>query len=311
MTIIAPDTEANFKEDNMAVDTHTSSEVSRALNEPLYGTIKPSSYWFLLEYNGIYTNEAWRDARIPDAVKDKLDNYPNSHSLLIRQPGQLLAHDRQVSFFAINSVAEKPAIYLMELESYDAILDIDLEALLEGKIIEAENNPLYVICTNGKRDQCCAQYGTVFYDALAKISTSQVWQSSHIGGHRLSATMYCFPHAICYGYLSEKDAPEIVQTYSQERLILRKFRGHAIWDKPIQAAEYFIRREFDNDKIDELQLLGFTKHGENWLVQFAIKATNYEVEVAPAEPLMVLSTTGDTQYKPIPQFRYIGYKVIS
>lgn len=294
----------------MVVDNRTSVEVSQTLEEPLYGTIKPASYWFLLEYNGIYTNEAWRDSRIPDAVKEKLNNYPNSHPLLVRQPGHIHAHDRQVTFFAINSVAEKPAIYRMELDSYDEILNLDLESLLEGQVVESESDPLYLVCTNGKRDQCCAQYGTALYDALATITHGQAWQSSHIGGHRFAGTMYCFPHAICYGFLSHQDAPEIVETYSHGRLLLKKLRGHAIWDKPFQAAEYFLRREFDNDKIDDVHMLGFKKIDDHWYVEFSVKDTNYEVEITPAESLMVLATTGDEQYKAIPQFRYVGYKVI-
>jgi hypothetical protein len=295
----------------MAVDSHTSGEVSRALNEPLYGTIKPASAWFLLEYNGIYTSEAWRDSRIPAAVKDKLDNYPNSHPLLVRQPGHLHAHDRQVTLFAINAAAQKPSIYKIELDSYDDILRLDLDALLDAKIIVPEKDALYIVCTNGKRDQCCAQFGTALYDKLATLTQGQVWQSSHIGGHRLAATMYCFPHAICYGFLSEKDAPEILESYSKGRLLLKKFRGHAIWDKPIQAAEYFLRRELKNDKIDDLALLNVEADGESWRIQFALSDIKYEVEISSAEPLMVLATTGDTEYKAIPQFQYIGHKVIN
>jgi hypothetical protein len=295
----------------MAIDTRSSVEVSRALNEALYGTIKPASTWFLLEYNGIYTTEAWQDARIPQAVKEKLDNYPNSHPLLVRQPGHLHAHDRQATFFVIHSATEEPAIYRMELGSYDEILELNLTALLAGEIVAPEKEPLYIVCTNGKRDQCCSQLGLPLFNALASIAQGSIWQSSHIGGHRLAATMYCFPHAICYGFLREKDAAEIVESYSQGRLLLNKFRGRAIWDKPIQAAEYFLRHELDNERIDDFWMHGFEKQGENWFVRFDVTGTNYEVEVAPAEPLMVLSTTGDEEYKEMPQFKFVKFTTTS
>lgn len=294
----------------MAIDTRTSVEVSRDLNEPLYGTIKPANHWFLLEYNGIYTNDAWHDARIPDEVKGKLDNYPNSRPLLVRQPNHLHAHDRQVTFFAINAAAETPAIYRIELESYDEIMELDLEALLAGKSIEAENEPLFLVCTNGKRDQCCSQFGLPLFNALANSTQSLAWQSSHIGGHRLAATMYCFPDAICYGFLTESDAPNVVESYSEGRLLLNKLRGHAIWDKPIQAGEYFLRRELDNDRIADFRFVDFEKKDENWLVRFDVIDTRYEVEIALAEPLMVLATTGDEQYKAMPQYKFVGRKAI-
>jgi hypothetical protein len=295
---------------NMTIDSRTSREVSRALNEALYGTIKPANHWFLLEYNGIYTHEAWKDARIPVEVKEKLDNYPSGRPLLVRQPNHLHAHDRQVTFFAINAAAEIPAIYRLELDSYGDIMELDLDALLAGEIVEAQNEALYVVCTNGKRDQCCSQFGLPLYNALANNTSGLAWQSSHIGGHRLAATMYCFPHAICYGFLTEADAPNIIESYSQGRLLLNKLRGHAIWDKPIQVAEYFLRREWDNDRITDFRLIDFEEKVDTWLVRFDVKGTSYEVEIASAEPLMVLATTGDEQYKAIAQFTFVGYKAL-
>src|SRR5690606_5431216 len=111
----------------MALSDSLSADLARKNNEPLYGTINSADVWFLLEYNGVYTRDAWGDARIPAEVKSKRDNYPNSRPLLIRQPEQINAHDRIISFFVIHAASNTPSIYQFSLTSYTDILDLDLD----------------------------------------------------------------------------------------------------------------------------------------------------------------------------------------
>lgn len=287
-----------------------SADLARENNEPLYGTIKSASIWFLLEYNGVYTHQAWEDARIPDDVKAKLDNFRDSRPLLIRQPEQLNAHDRMISFFVIHAAKDIPAIYHLQLESYTDILYLDFDAILAGDVVKPSDEPLYVICTNGKRDICCAKYGVALYNAMLEKAHHHVWQASHIGGHRFAGTMYCFPHAICYGFLAENDAAEVISSYRDKRLLLNKLRGHAIYNKPIQAAEYFLRRELKNDRLDAVKYLSHEEKDGRWTVAFTVEETDYDVILADATPIQVLASTGDEQFKEIPQFRFIEYHTL-
>src|SRR5215207_7126682 len=125
----------------MPIDNRLSVEVSYALNEPLYGTIKASDVYFLLEYNGNFSNKAWEEAEILQAVKDKLQAYPNSHQLLIRQPGQSGETDKLITLFVIHANTESPQTYRLNLASYEDILAVDLDAVLRGEIIEAFDKP--------------------------------------------------------------------------------------------------------------------------------------------------------------------------
>lgn len=294
----------------MALNKGLSADLARKNNEPLYGTIKSADVWFLLEYNGVYTNDAWGDARIPSEVKNKLEHYPNSRPLLIRQPEQLNAHDRIISFFVVHAASDTPKIYYFELSSYTDVLALDIDAVLAGDIIAPHDEALYVICTNGKRDVCCSKYGVALYNAMIKREQHTVWQASHIGGHRFAGTMYCFPHAICYGFLSEDDAIPVIESYSHKRILLDKLRGHAIYDKPIQAAEYFLRRELDNDKLNDVRYISHQVENDDWLVQFTVIDTRYQVTVTAGTPLQVIATTGDDFLKDIPQFKFVSYQAI-
>ncbi|MEL7433430.1 MAG: sucrase ferredoxin [Chloroflexota bacterium] len=292
----------------MAIENRTSADIARANNEPLYGTIKSADVFFLLEYNGVFTHDAWSDARIPSEVKSKLADYPNGRALLIRQPNQLQAVDRKTMLFVVHANAPKPAIYSFELQSYNDVMLLDLDAILAGKVQSRYDAPLYAICTNGRRDECCSKYGIALYNAMIEKEHEHVWQVSHIGGHRFAGTMYCFPHALCYGYLDPDDTDTLIHTYRNGNLWLEKLRGQAIHDKPIQVAEYFLRRELDDSKIGSVQYLSHTEDDGQWYITFAHADTQYTVTIEADTPLQVIATTGDTHYKTVPQFKFVSYE---
>lgn len=294
----------------MASDQRMSADIARENNEPLYGTIKSADVWFLLEYNGIYTREVWDDARIPQEVIDKLKSYRNSHPLLIRQPDQINEIDGKISFFIVHGNTKQPIVYRFDLNSYKDVLNIDFDAVLAGDVVNGTSEALYLICTNGKRDICCAKYGIALYNAMVEQVHTQVWQCSHFGGHRFAGTMYCFPHGLCYGFLTAEDAEAIVESYTHRRLLLNKLRGRAIYDKPIQAAEYFLRREFDNDQMNDVIYQSHTEDDGKWSVIFNLAGTSYKVNVAQGTPLQVIATTGNSKLKTVPQYSFVDYQIL-
>ncbi|MEM9951496.1 MAG: sucrase ferredoxin [Chloroflexota bacterium] len=284
-----------------------SADIARQNREPLYGTIKSAEVWLLLEYNGVYTNQAWDDARIPDDVKAKLNDYPNGRALLVRQPDQINALDRKISLFVVDAVADTPAVYHIEMQSYTDVLDLDIDAVRAGEIVTPETTPLYVICTNGKRDVCCSKYGVALYNAMRERVHEQVWQASHIGGHRFAGTMYCFPDAICYGFLEASDSDAIISSYQNRELLLDKLRGHAIYDKPAQAAEYYLRRRLGNIKLDGVKVE--SQNGNQ--IDFRVNDMHYRVTIADGKPLQVIATTGDETFKEVPQFKLVDIQQLS
>lgn len=288
------------------METRTSVEVSRALNEALYGTIKPANIWFLLEYNGVYTQDVWNDARIPLEVKSKLQGLKKSRALLIRQPKQINAVDRRVSLFVVNAAAEKPHYFKLMLERYEDILSLDFDAVLAGQIVPAESQPLYLVCTNGKRDICCSRYGVALYDALVQAHAENVWQVSHIGGHRFAGTMLCFPFAICYGFLTAEDAPKVLDSYKRDSILLDKLRGNALYPQVVQVGEYFLRHALNLTAFNALQFVDYQSGEGEWEINFMVQDKPYSVQIAAAEALMVLSTTGDKEFSPQPQYKLVA-----
>lgn len=282
----------------------TSTDVSRAVQEPLYGTARENTaVFFLLEYNGSYTAEVWRDAEIPPAVKQRLTSYPASHALLIRQPLRAAESDGKLTLL-VACCAQQPAqVYRVELNAYEDLLALDLDAIVRGELLAPETGHFYMVCTNGRRDVCCSRYGFALYTALVEIAGENVWQISHIGGHRFAGTMYCFPHGLCYGYLDASDAPEIVRATEAGEVLLSKYRGRSTDLEPVQAADYFLRQELRLHTLSALTVERVTQQGEYWDVTLTAQDVRYLVSVERGAALMVLKTTGDAEYAPVRPFR--------
>lgn len=290
----------------------TCCEMSRERNEPLYGTMKPKHVYFLLEYNPAWPHEAvdkivgGADSPISEAVKAHFEAIPNSKILLIRQPGQRDETDAQITLFIVDAHRDAPRHYKFYLANYDAVLDLDLNAILAGEAAAPYERPVYAVCVNGRHDQCCATHGAPLYSELAARVGDDAWQISHIGGHRLAATMMCFPHALTYGRLDANDAERIVTSYQAGRLLLDKFRARAIVPKPAQAAEYFLRQQRGWVKLDEVFMREMHDNdAQSWTVHFDTPEGPQQVRVSAAPELYLLGSTGDAQTKAFEQFQLV------
>ena len=54
--------------------------------------------------------------------------------------------------------------------------------------------PVLLVCTNGRRDVCCAVRGRPVALDAAALAPGRVWEASHTGGHRFAPTGVLLPH---------------------------------------------------------------------------------------------------------------------
>lgn len=77
------------------------------------------------------------------------------------------------------------------------------------------SDPMLVICTNGARDQCCAIEGiSLRKQLLAHCAPQwhpQIWEGTHIGGHRFAPTALYVPGNYILGRLDLDAAMGIVE----------------------------------------------------------------------------------------------------
>jgi hypothetical protein len=101
----------------------------------------------------------------------------------------------------------------------------------------------FLICTHGSHDTCCARYGKpLFHQARGIVADLglndvQVWQVSHIGGHRFAPTAIAFPDGRYYGGLDGELFRAIVQRQGDIQALQPVYRGWGVLPKIVQVLE--------------------------------------------------------------------------
>ncbi len=99
-----------------------------------------------------------------------------------------------------------------------------------------------LICTHGSHDKCCARYGYPFYRQVEAATRAlqhpvQIWQVSHIGGHRFAPTLIDFPTGRYYGGLDLNAFLTILRAQGDLNCFKRVYRGLGTLPRPAQILE--------------------------------------------------------------------------
>ena len=247
---------------------------SQQCGEQLLGTAPRVDVWFALEYPKPYGRKAFEESGLLTLVKDRfsevLASVPNSRLQLIKKGTDL--SDEKITFLVAVNHEEEPNLYEFGLSAYEDLLTLDIPGIVAEKRAYWQydrTEPLFLVCTNAKRDQCCARFGLPVYRAMTDYAGESVWQTSHVGGHRFSGNVVVLPHGIYYGRVGPDDAGKVAHTYREGQVYLEKYRGRTCYDKLVQAAEAFLRQESGNVSLGQFKLIEIENLSENrWIVHF-------------------------------------------
>ena len=133
--------------------------------------------------------------------------------LLVRRPGRRAPGAEEQHWFAVDTVRRtwvrgtwRTAADLLEAARA-------LGAALSASHEEAE--PMVLVCTHGIRDACCAVRGRPIVNTLARAFPDQVWESTHLGGHRFAGTLLSLPDGACFGRLDPAARPRSSRAHRQ------------------------------------------------------------------------------------------------
>jgi hypothetical protein len=216
-----------------------------AFAEPLAGTASAETErWIVLEDNGPWGPKVPAKTSLPDDVKrwlERLGAEPRTRVQLIRRPGG--ARDGRRKLFLARTPADPGARRLVEIECTLAELPgLDPDAHLDAAPATSELAALWLVCTHGARDRCCAKWGVGLWEALRKLEGERVWQCSHLGGHRFAPTALALPSGLLWGRLALDEVELLCRELGEGRLgALPKLRGRSIHDPITQAAECLLR----------------------------------------------------------------------
>ena len=224
--------------------------------EPVLGTASTVRAFLLLEVPGPWGVDALRDSRLPAEVSGELARRARQHGvrpLLIRRHGRSDPAGRTV--FLGRAHARRPWLEEARLDRPEQVLDLDLAALAAGRSagLRPREDPLFLVCTHGRHDVCCAERGRPVAAALAAHRPEETWEVSHIGGDRFAGNLLVLPQGLYYGRVTADEAPALADRHLQGHLSLAHLRGRSGYVFAVQAAEVFLRRE-----------LGQTADGAVW-----------------------------------------------
>lgn len=220
------------------------SDLSTEGDEPLAGTAPEHGAWLMLEHGLPWGRDALAESRLAAGVASELAARAKEAFVKVVLVRPALRAPSVPPRRAFAAHAGAGLLAELPLESDEDLLSVDLAALARGDA-PAGARPvagrMTLVCTNGRRDACCAFHGRRAAVALATVRPEETWECTHIGGHRFAATLVSFPEGACFGRLDEAAAPRVVERLHRGELDLGHLRGFVGRRAAVQAAEALVR----------------------------------------------------------------------
>ena len=138
-----------------------------------------------------------------------------------------------------------------ENKSFLNVSPEDIQGLLESHFLGESTNKYQLVplkedhifvCAHGRHDKCCAKFGQEIADQMKEYVQKneipvQIWQSSHLGGHRFTQTLIDFPSGKAYGHLKTKDIADFFKCKASSRTYAPAYRGNVFFSKKNQTIE--------------------------------------------------------------------------
>ena len=269
--------------------------------------------WILLEHPG-----PWPKKGLPHDIDADLRSWlearPERVQLIHRVERRSVRTTRRVyvsAGFDVLATIELPSLddlgrHLGAIEAAHDATAVGVPTIPDGFEIVAQA-PL-LVCTQGRRDICCAQWGRPAAIALVEaFGSGRVWETNHLGGHRFAANLVVPPGAFYHGQIEPDRIVDLAHDLLAGRLPLKTLRGRSGIPAAAQAAEYFVRRDLGLTGIDDVAGVApvdSAEHGEPitsaWQVSTAA-GTSRAARIRRDDGPMLPSSCGAD---PEPQARY-------
>jgi hypothetical protein len=218
------------------------AECHTGLEPSMASAPEASRAWLLIEHPGPWPHEAAEAAQpAPLAALVESAEEFGVRVQLIRRPGRRRAGDVR-SVFLGWTAGDSPWLRYAEVSaSAPGLTERDLKELADGIVPSfgmGWDEPVFLVCTHGKRSVCCARLGGPLAQALAARQPGQVWETTHVGGHRFAANLVILPHGLYYGPVGVGLAAAAIDAYQRGAVVVDRYRGRAGQPRADQEAEY-------------------------------------------------------------------------
>jgi hypothetical protein len=229
------------------------ADAARARGEPIAASAARYRRYLLLEAAGPWGASALDERHLTAPVARSLARAAadaNANVLLIRRPGRqrpapAVAGTPETTggaggvaraWAVADTAPEAERVLWGTWETPGDLLGLDLTAALPARAASSGPQRVALICTNGKRDRCCAIHGRPVAETLAATPGWDSWESTHLGGHRFAATIMLLPTGDMFGRLDQRTAVAAVERFDAGQFLLSHYRGRSGQPLPAQAA---------------------------------------------------------------------------
>ncbi|WP_211288731.1 sucrase ferredoxin [Actinophytocola xinjiangensis] len=254
------------------MDMSRCSAVAEVLGEPLAGTAATARSWLCVEQPGPWGRDALSASHLDPGVAAELGRLTAGTGVrvvLIRRPGSHPDRHRPVPQRVYLAHTAPGRTWLERASVHDPkeLLDLDFAAAgagTRGLLGSVSADPLLLVCTNGRRDVCCAVLGRPLAAELAGSHGDAVWECTHIGGHRLSPTAVLLPTGYSYGRLDAVSGARLLE--GGAAVVTEGCRGRSTWPVVGQVAELAVRESTGVDCPDAVEVGAAVESPGGWVV---------------------------------------------
>ncbi len=269
------------------------AEVAGVAGDPLDGSAAPADRWFLVEHPGPWGRIAFvGSAMHPDLVAalSTWARHESGRVLLIRRHGRSGRTSGARRWFRVDSrpghEGVRTGLFTDERDLVGVTADADAGDPAAG--------PLYLVCTHGRHDTCCAVRGRPLAAALDVAEPGSTWECSHIGGCRFAAALVLLPHGFVFGQVPADAGVTVARRYRDGELDTRWLRGRSSLPPVVQAAQNHARMVTGAVGVDALRPVGVTRDDASTsrveLADPACTVVLHERLVATGRPLTCAAT---------------------
>jgi len=224
------------------------SLITLETGEPLAGTAPFAKHFILITWPKKYWQYEALDSKggFPEGLKE----WMKVQSEIIGKVSIRLVSHKELSNESADIYIYPEKIY------YSNILPEEIYGVLKSHF-QNECNSEYtakniekdhiLVCTHGRHDKCCAKFGQELADNLRihfrdQHDNIEVFDSSHLGGHRFAPTMIDFPSGSAYGHLKTEEITDYFETRKLGMVYAQAYRGSVFLPELVQVAEAYVQR---------------------------------------------------------------------
>lgn len=238
------------------------SSASRYFHETLHGSAANYKCFIMVEHADPFPAKP-TDGHLDKPWLKKLDALSkkmHGKLLLIRNKSTGYKNSRVIY---VDCVAQK---YFVIESLIENLRQIDIEKSIASNETQWELDPFFVVCTNGKKDKCCAKFGFPafkFFENILLPFCYDSYECTHLGGDRFAANAVLMPFGIYYGRVGVEDVHEIIKQTAFGRVLYQNYRGRSRQSFLDQAVECHLREHLQNFNIEFPMKISHREHKDD------------------------------------------------